>query len=81
VKSLVFSVCTVSKRFDGAEPSLNRSGIGLAVVTQNIISSQFNSSLLDSTNGWAFVLEVGFPQRYTLRRSLAYSSATGYPHT
>jgi O-antigen ligase len=34
-------------------------GIGLAVVVQNIISSQFNSSLFDFTHGWVYVLGVG----------------------
>jgi O-antigen ligase len=34
-------------------------GIGLAVVVQNIVSSQFNSSLFDSTHGWVYVVGVG----------------------
>src|SRR5271166_1562978 len=34
-------------------------GIGLAVVAQNIVSSQFNSSLFDFTHGWVYVLGVG----------------------
>jgi O-antigen ligase len=34
-------------------------GIGLAVVAQNIISSQFNSSLFDYTQGWVYALGVG----------------------
>jgi O-antigen ligase len=34
-------------------------GIGLAVVAQNIIGSQFNSSLFDYTHGWVYVLGVG----------------------
>ena len=34
-------------------------GIGLAVVVQNIVSSLFNSSLFDFTNGWLYVWGVG----------------------
>jgi O-antigen ligase len=33
--------------------------IGIMVVTQNIISSQFNSHLLDFTQGWLYVFGVG----------------------
>ena len=44
-------------------------GIGLAVVVQNIISSQFNSSLFDSTHGWAYVLGVGVLGGMKLRDS------------
>jgi O-antigen ligase len=39
-------------------PSLP-AGIAFAVVVQNIISSQFNSSLFDFTPGWVYVLGVG----------------------
>ena len=34
-------------------------GICLSVVVQNIVSSLFNSSLFDFTQGWAYVLGVG----------------------
>ena len=34
-------------------------GIAFAIVLQNIISSQFNSSLFDFTQGWVYVLGVG----------------------
>jgi O-antigen ligase len=43
-------------------------GIGLTVVAQNIVSSQFNSSLLDSTHGWVYVVGVGVLGGMTLRR-------------
>jgi O-antigen ligase len=33
--------------------------IGLMVVTQSIISCQFNSHLLDFTQGWLYVFGVG----------------------
>jgi len=52
-------------------------GIGLAVVVQNIISSQFNSSLLDSTHGWVYVLGVGVLGGMTLRRTWARPDAQG----
>jgi hypothetical protein len=44
-------------------------GIGLAVVVQNIVSSQFNSSLFDSTHGWVYVLGVGVLGGMMLRGS------------
>jgi O-antigen ligase len=44
-------------------------GIGLAVVVQNVVSSQFNSSLFDSTLGWVYVLGVGVLGGMTLRGS------------
>ena len=47
-------------------------GIGLAVVVQNIVSSQFNSSLLDSTHGWVYVFGVGVLGGMTLRRPQAF---------
>jgi O-antigen ligase len=42
-------------------------GIGLAVVLQNIVSSQFNSSLFDSTHGWLYVLGAGVLSGMALR--------------
>ena len=44
-------------------------GIGFAVVVQNIISSQFNSSLFDTTHGWIYVLGVGVLSGMMLRGS------------
>jgi O-antigen ligase len=44
-------------------------GIGLAVVAQNIISSQFNSSIFDATHGWLYVLGVGVASGMLLRGS------------
>jgi O-antigen ligase len=44
-------------------------GIGLAVVVQNIVSSQFNSSLFDTTHGWVYVLGVGVLGGMMLRGS------------
>jgi len=46
-------------------------GIGLAVVMQNIVSSQFNSSLLDSTHGWVYVFGVGVLGGMTLHEDRA----------
>ena len=46
-------------------------GIGLAVVVQNIISSQFNSSLFDTTQGWIYVLGVGVLGGMMMRGSSA----------
>jgi O-antigen ligase len=42
-------------------------GVGLAVVVQNIVSSQFNSSLFDATHGWLYVLGVGVASGMILR--------------
>jgi O-antigen ligase len=42
--------------------------IGLMVVTQNIISCQFNSHLLDFTQGWLYVFGVGVFGGMELRR-------------
>jgi O-antigen ligase len=50
-------------------------GIGLAVVVQNIISSQFNSSLFDTTQGWIYVLGVGVLGGMMLRGSPADPNA------
>jgi O-antigen ligase len=33
--------------------------IGLAIVTQNIVSSLFNTSLFDFTSGWGYVIGMG----------------------
>jgi O-antigen ligase len=43
-------------------------GIGLSVVVQNIVSSLFNSSLLDATHGWVYVLGVGVLSGMILRQ-------------
>jgi O-antigen ligase len=45
-------------------------GIGFAVVVQNIISSQFNSSLFDFTHGWVYVLGTGVLSGMVLRGGL-----------
>ncbi len=45
-------------------------GIGLAVVVQNIVSSQFNSSLLDATSGWIYVIGVGVLNGMGMRAAL-----------
>ena len=50
-------------------------GIGLAVVVQNIISSQFNSSLFDTTQGWIYVLGVGVLGGMMMRGSSARTNA------
>jgi O-antigen ligase len=42
--------------------------LGLMVVTQNIISCQFNSHLLDFTQGWLYVFGVGVFGGMALRR-------------
>jgi hypothetical protein len=33
--------------------------VGLVIVTQNIVSSLFNSHLFDFTQGWSYVVGVG----------------------
>ncbi|MEZ5787166.1 MAG: hypothetical protein R3D62_12045 [Xanthobacteraceae bacterium] len=48
----------------GGTSSLFRGGglvgwLGLVIVVQNIISSLFNSHLLDFTQGWTYVFGVG----------------------
>ncbi len=42
--------------------------IGLVVVTQNIVGCQFNSHLLDFTQGWLYVFGVGVFGGMVLRR-------------
>ncbi len=44
---------------------------GLVVVTQNIVSSLFNSHLFDFTQGWGYVIGVGVAGGMMLKRSLA----------
>jgi O-antigen ligase len=46
-------------------------GMGFMIVAQNIISSQFNSSLFDYSIGWVYVLGVGVLGGMTLRGSSA----------
>jgi O-antigen ligase len=50
-------------------------GIGLSVVVQNIVSSQFNSSLFDTTQGWIYVLGVGVLGGMMLRGSSGRANA------
>ena len=42
--------------------------IGLIVVVQNIVSSMFNSHLLDFTQGWLYVWGVGVAGGMVLRQ-------------
>ncbi len=49
--------------------------IGLLVVTQNIISCQFNSHLLDFTQGWLYVFGVGVFGGTVMRRDENNSSS------
>jgi O-antigen ligase len=44
------------------------SWIGLVVVVQNVIGSQFNSHLFDFTHGWAYVIGVGIAGGVALRQ-------------
>ena len=44
-------------------------GIAFAIVVQNVISSQFNSSLFDFTQGWVYVLGVGVLGGMVVRES------------
>jgi O-antigen ligase len=48
--------------------------IGLMVVTQNIVSCQFNSHLLDFTQGWLYVFGVGVFGGMVLRRGAEKST-------
>lgn len=43
--------------------------IGLIVVVQNIVGSQFNSHLFDFTQGWAYVVGVGIAGGVVLKQS------------
>lgn len=45
------------------------SWIGLAVVMQNVLGSQFNSHLFDFTHGWLYVIGIGIAGGVALRRS------------
>jgi O-antigen ligase len=51
--------------------------IGMVVVTQNIVGCQFNSHLLDFTQGWIYVFGVGVFGGMVLRRNAERS--TGVP--
>jgi O-antigen ligase len=55
-------------------------GIGLALVAQNVISSLFNSSLLDSTHGWTYAWGVGVLGGMALRTRGSMAD-TGAPRT
>jgi O-antigen ligase len=57
-------------------PSLP-AGIAFAVVVQNVISSQFNSSLFDFTQGWVYVLGVGVLGGMVVRDSFDNQSRAG----
>jgi O-antigen ligase len=43
--------------------------IGMVVVTQNIVGCQFNSHLLDFTQGWLYVFGVGVFGGMVLRQN------------
>lgn len=51
------------------------SWIGLVVVTQNIVSSLFNSHLFDFTQGWIYVFGVGVAGGMVLRREQGHEIA------
>jgi O-antigen ligase len=54
--------------------------VGLSVVVQNIISSMFNSHLIDFTQGWLYVLGVGVAGGMVLRaRAMASHPASAPP--
>jgi len=46
------------------------SWVGLVVVTQNILGSQFNSHLFDFTHGWLYVVGVGVAGGAALKKRL-----------
>jgi TRAP-type C4-dicarboxylate transport system permease small subunit len=48
--------------------------IGMVVVTQNIVGCQFNSHLLDFTQGWIYVFGVGVFGGMVLRRNAELSA-------
>ena len=52
-------------------------GVGVAVVVQNIISSLFNSSLFDFTQGWMYVVGVGVCSGMVLRERAMNERARG----
>jgi O-antigen ligase len=49
--------------------------IGIVIVVQNIVSSQFNSHLFDSLHGWLYVFGFGVAGGMALRQQAALSSA------
>ena len=53
--------------------------IGLMVVTQNIVGCQFNSHLLDFTQGWLYVFGVGVFGGTVLRRRVDDARGAGRP--
>jgi hypothetical protein len=48
--------------------------VGLLIVVQNVIGSQFNSHLFDFTHGWAYVVGVGVAGGVILKRQEHLSS-------
>ena len=50
--------------------------IGMVVVTQNIVGGQFNSHLLDFTQGWLYVFGVGVFGGMVLRRNAERTAGT-----
>jgi O-antigen ligase len=51
------------------------SWIGIVIVVQNIVSSQFNSHLFDSLHGWLYVFGFGVVGGMALRRQAGPASA------
>jgi len=51
------------------------SWIGIVIVVQNIVSSQFNSHLFDSLHGWLYVFGFGVVGGMALRRQAGPDSA------
>jgi O-antigen ligase len=51
------------------------SWIGIVIVVQNVISSQFNSHLFDSLHGWLYVFGFGVVGGMALRRQAGPASA------
>jgi O-antigen ligase len=52
------------------------SWVGLVVVIQNVIGSQFNSHLFDFTHGWVYVVGVGIAGGMVLKEAIEADSLT-----
>jgi hypothetical protein len=53
--------------------------VGLIVVVQNVVSSMFNSHLLDFTQGWLYVWGVGVAGGMVLRARAVASQPAALP--
>ena len=51
--------------------------VGLVIVTQNIVSSLFNSHLFDFTQGWSYVVGVGVTAGVVFRDRASGASEGG----